>query len=125
MVLDNQKTKTLEEVFGKPISTTKETNQNITEEDLNKPDFIEATIYSKDTNEVLKVQESIGSTVATSIAYIVSLILTSFVIFIARPREYLFTYRFEEIDEEYEEKLKDLLREKNSNVKRLERTNIK
>lgn len=61
---------TINDIFGEPISSVKETKNNLTEEELMEEEYMEATIYKKDTNEYIKVKESFDDNFAVSAIYI-------------------------------------------------------
>lgn len=53
-IVENDKTVySLDEMFGEAILTEKEIGKNLTEEELNKPDFLEAVTYSKDKDDYI------------------------------------------------------------------------
>ena len=74
-IVENDKTVySLDEMFGEAISAEKEIGKNLTEEELNKPDFLEAVIYSKDYDkyEVTKLSTmELVEDVALSFTYFV------------------------------------------------------
>ena len=71
-VLNDEDIKDLDEIFGKPISDKKQIAINLTEEEINKQDCIEATIYSIDENEVMKVEESASQNVLATLVWIMA-----------------------------------------------------
>ena len=74
-IVENDKTiYSLDEMFGEAILTEKEIGKNLTEEELNKPDFLEAVTYSKDYNKYVVTKLStmeLVEDVALSFTYFV------------------------------------------------------
>ena len=74
-IVENDKTVySLDEMFGEAILTEKEIGKNLTEEELNKPDFLEAVTYSKDYNKYVVTKLStmeLVEDVALSFTYFV------------------------------------------------------
>ena len=73
--MENDKTiYSLDEMFGEAILTEKEIGKNLTEEELNKPDFLEAVTYSKDYDKYVVTKLStmeLVEDVALSFTYFV------------------------------------------------------
>lgn len=61
----------LKELLGEPISTKKETKNNLNEKELNKEAYLQATIYSENENQYIIMQEPIPDNVAITIAYLI------------------------------------------------------
>lgn len=74
-IVENDKTVySLDEMFGEAILTEKEIGKNLTEEELNKPDFLEAVTYSKDYDKYVVTKLStmeLVEDVALSFTYFV------------------------------------------------------
>ncbi len=74
-IVENDKTIfSLDEMFGEAILTEKEIGKNLTEEELNKPDFLEAVTYSKDYDKYVVTKLStmeLVEDVALSFTYFV------------------------------------------------------
>ena len=74
-IVENDKTiYSLDEMFGEAILTEKEIGKNLTEEELNKPDFLEAVTYSKDYDKYVVTKLStmeLVEDVALSFTYFV------------------------------------------------------
>ncbi len=103
----------LESIFGKSTSQETEIKANLTEEELNAPEIIEATIYSVDKNDIIKVKESGAENVMSTIITIVLTIVACYGIFIIRGNMY--GYDFVDADrdicrheEEYRNKVNEL-----------------
>lgn len=60
----------LSDVFGKPASKKKETKNNLTEEDLQQKDYLQAIIYNEDENDYIIHKETVGENVAITIMYL-------------------------------------------------------
>ena len=102
----------LESIFGKSTSQETEIKANLTEEELNAPEIIEATIYSVDKNNIIKVKESGAENVMSTIITIVLTIAACYGIFIIRGNMY--GYDFVDADQDisrYEEEYRNKVNE--------------
>ncbi len=67
IILEKETINKLEDLFGKPISTDYEYRDNVTDEELNSSNYLEATVYSIDKNQVIKVKENVIRNIASTI----------------------------------------------------------
>lgn len=66
----------LSDVFGEPTSKKKETKNNVTEEELQQKDYLQAIIYNEDENDYVIHKETMGENIAVTVIY---LLLTALV----------------------------------------------
>lgn len=69
-LVNDKNVTTIEDVLGKPISTKYESKNNLTEEEINEEPYLNAIIYSKDSEKYLTVKESAYNNLLLTIAYI-------------------------------------------------------
>ena len=126
IVKNNDENFTLEDLFGKSKYEIKETKNNLSEEELNKKDYLQAIIYDLNKKDFIFVQESTGVNVAVSIGFIVVLLLLYFGISSFRIEAgYDFSWRLSEIERNYDiSEIEDLVKKlkiKKDNYNRLAR----
>lgn len=94
----------LEEMFGKPIREEKETRKTLTEEEFNAPEYIEATIYSVDKNDVIKVKEPVWENVMITGLWVIASAWSSYLVSELRDdlTGYSYSTEIEEINDKYE-----------------------
>ena len=118
-------TLTVSDIFGERVSSIKETKNNLTEEELNQEEYIEAIIYNKDENDYIMVKEEIDDNVGFSILFVFLTILAELVPAYYRYEKSSFDYGevVYHIREKYKkvdiEKVKKLLEIKKENYNRL------
>lgn len=66
----------LSDVFGEPTSKKRETKNNVTEEELQQKDYLQAIIYNEDENDYIIHKETMGENIAVTVIY---LLLTALV----------------------------------------------
>lgn len=74
-IVEKKDINSLEEIFGDPIARSVEKKNNITEEELNKKAYLQATTYSKDKDDFIIVTEDLATNIGTTILFLVVLIL--------------------------------------------------
>lgn len=126
IVKNNDENFTLEDLFGKSKYEIKETKNNLSEEELNKKDYLQAIIYDLNKKDFIFVQESTGVNVAVSIGFIVVLLLLYFGITSFRfDAGFDFSWRLSEIERNYDiSEIEDLVKKlkiKKDNYNRLAR----
>lgn len=108
VISNNETIESLDEMFGEPINSEKEIGKNLTEEELNKPEYLEVVTYSRDYDDYvvtkLSTMELIESS-ALSLAYFVMWTLIFGGIQIARG---LNNKSIEIVDDEVKEMVKKL-----------------
>ena len=97
---------TLEDMFGKPISTEKEISKSITEEEINTPEHIDVITYTKDKENYIVENMTIATKVFwggvdLGLTFLVSLV-------IAMSREYDFKKELLSIEKKYSNELKGI-----------------
>lgn len=60
----------LTDIFGEPTSKIKETNNNLTEEEINEKDYLQAIIYNKDIDDFIIHKESMDENIAETVLYV-------------------------------------------------------
>lgn len=120
---------TLEDIFGNAKKKETEKGIELTEEEINKPASIKASVYSVDKNDVIIAKEDVVSNILVSVFWVFLEIAGGVGIFVARDdlTGYSFLWNQECITDEYIEKLDVLKIEKRRLVldRKVERTNIK
>lgn len=76
--LFNKENVILEDFLGKPISTIKETKNNLTDDELNKEAFMQAIIYNEDENDFIIQEESFDENKYSTIGYFFLLAMLEF-----------------------------------------------
>lgn len=108
VISNNETIESLDEMFGEPINSEKEIGKNLTEGELNKPEYLEVVTYSRDYDDYvvtkLSTMELIESS-ALSLAYFVMWTLIFGGIQIARG---LNNKSIEIVDDEVKEMVKKL-----------------
>lgn len=74
-IVEKKDINSLEEIFGDPIARSVEKKNNITEDELNKKAYLQATTYSKDKDDFIIVTEDLATNIGTTILFLVVLIL--------------------------------------------------
>lgn len=117
----------VEDILGFPISGSIETKDNLTKEEIDSDEYIEAIIYSVEKNDYIIVKESVKDNVTTSLLYLLTTLLASYIPYTYREKISKFSYfeRVSEIEEEYKnidiENLSKKLEIKEKNYNRLVR----
>lgn len=60
----------LSDVFGEPTSKKRETKNNVTEEELQQKDYLQAIIYNEDENDYIIHKETMGENIAVTVIYL-------------------------------------------------------
>lgn len=60
----------LSDVFGDPTSKKRETKNNVTEEEIQQKDYLQAIIYNEDENDYIIHKETIGENIAVTVIYL-------------------------------------------------------
>ena len=74
IVKNNDENFNLENLFGKPKYEIKETKNNLTEEELNKKDYLQAILYDLNKDDFILVKESTAFNVGATIGFIIFLL---------------------------------------------------
>ena len=74
-IVEKKDINSLEEIFGDPIARSVEKKNNITEDELNKKAYLQATTYSKDKDDFIIVTEDLATNIGTTILFLVVLLL--------------------------------------------------
>ena len=91
IVLNEKSIKSLEEMFGNPAFAEKEIGKNLSEEELNRPEYLEAVTYSKDQNDYIVTKLSTGELIETAALSLTYFIMGSLIfggIRIAKEQDY-------------------------------------
>ncbi len=102
--LINKENLSLEDILGEPISIIKETKNNLTEEEINKKAFMQATIYRKDINDYIIKEETINENILLTIFYLLANVPLGAVLAFIRSQLSSFDFGecVERINDEYE-----------------------
>ena len=68
--LFNKENLSLENLFGEAISTIKETKNNLSEDEINEKEFLQAVIYSEDEQDYIIRKETVGDNILFSVLYV-------------------------------------------------------
>ncbi len=75
IIVNNTDAISLEKVFGEPISSSIQTKNNLTEDELEKPEFLQAVIYSQIDDNFIVVKEPIEFNSAVTALYILTTLM--------------------------------------------------
>lgn len=111
--------KSLNEMLGEPILVTKEIGKNLTEEEVNAEEHIEAVMYSVDKNEYIKFEMTGANRFSTGISGLALIVMLNWLISLIRNNESNYSYFKEnrDINDEYEQELNVLYNKYNKNKK--------
>lgn len=108
-IVENDKTVySLDEMFGEAILTEKEIGKNLTEEELNKPDFLEAVTYSKDKDDYIITKMDASDKILYAIMFFVIAAGMTSIYNLARFDTWNYENALLSIEENYCEELKRL-----------------
>ena len=74
-IVEKKDINSLEEIFGDPIARSVEKKNNVTEDELNKKAYLQATTYSKDKDDYILVTENLATNIGTTVLFLVVLLL--------------------------------------------------
>lgn len=104
-LINSNDTASLEDIFGKEVSSSTEKRNNLTEEEINRDPYLEALIYSESDNEFIVVKESVADNIGW----------TAVCLILAVAAEILpLGYRVEISSFDYEESLRRIKESSNS-----------
>lgn len=99
---------TLEDMFGKPTSTYEEVADSLSEEELNKPEYIEAVTYSKDKDDYIITKMDASDKILYAIMFFVIAAGMTSIYNLARIDVWDYENALLSIEENYCEELKRL-----------------
>lgn len=75
---------TIQDIFGEPISSIKESKNNLSSEEIEMGNYFQAVLYSEDEGDFILIKESIGDNVAVLLGYILVTFFAELVPFFIR-----------------------------------------
>ena len=103
IALFNKEDLKLEDIFGEPISTIKETKNNLSEDEIAENPFFKAVIYDEDKNDYIMRKETIGENIVFSALYLLIIFIVELppAFFRHEISDFDFYRCLEEIKEQY------------------------
>lgn len=105
---------TFEDIFKEAKFEETQIGLELTDEEINKPGSIQATVYSEDTNDVIFVKESIGKNILVTFFWIIVELMSCGLVHSIRNdwTGYSFLNNMEEITDEYKQNATEFIRKR-------------
>ena len=124
-IVDDNDITSLDEIFGRPTSSKIETKNNLTKEELDSKEYLQAVIYSISDDDFIIIREDAETNLYSTIAWIASTLFLGFGVSLFSTATPFFDYKYyiERINEKYPlvdaDELRKKLEIKQSNYNRL------
>ncbi len=82
----------LSDVLGEPISIKKETKNNVTEEELQQKDYLQAIIYIEDENDYIFRKETVAENIASTFIYVLMTLSAEIIVVSIREKKSSFKF---------------------------------
>lgn len=126
-IVNNYDITSLDDIFGNAISSKVEIKNNLTEEEIKNPPYLQATIYSKSKDTFIIAKESVSDNFLTTLAWLMLTVIAEGIVLSVKKEYNSFNYdeEIEAIKEKYPtvdiEELRKRLEIKQDNYNRLTR----